>query len=335
MEIYQIYNFVSTFFEVLFETLAQVNPNFTGGFPNNAVWLGTSLAIAGGIWLALYLLQSFGLYYMAKKQGLEKRYLAFIPFANTLYMSKLAGKCSFFGRRMKYAGVYAMISQILLTVVCGMVIAAQMYLYIACGHQMNEITETIGGVEVVTGVYWSNLTGFGIVAYNFYNYSSYLVSIFELAYEVFMLVVMVALLKKYAPKNYFLLSFLVLFVPISRYIVIFALKNKQPIDYEAWLAKRRADYFHRQQQYNSYGGGYGSPYGNPYGNPQNGQGWQNGQNPQGGQNNQNGQNAPADDPFEEFSSNGANPNGQGENTDASAGGNSQTAGGEGDDGFFN
>ena len=75
MEIYQIYNFVSTFFEVLFETLAQVNPNFTGGFPNNAVWLGTSLAIAGGIWLALYLLQSFGLYYMAKKQGLEKRYL--------------------------------------------------------------------------------------------------------------------------------------------------------------------------------------------------------------------------------------------------------------------
>ena len=128
MEIYQIYNFISTFFEVLFETLAQMNPNFTGGFSGNAAWLGTSLAIAVGVWLALFLLLSFGLYYMAKKQNLEKRYLAFIPFANTLYMSKLAGKCTFFGRRMKYAGVYAMVSQILLTIVCGMVIAAQMYI---------------------------------------------------------------------------------------------------------------------------------------------------------------------------------------------------------------
>ena len=326
MEIYQIYNFISTFLQSLFNTLGAVDPNFQGGFSSYGAWLSTSLAAALGIWALLYVLQSFGLYYMAKKQGLEKRYLAFIPFASTLYMSKLAGKCSFFGRPMKYAGVYAMIAQILCTVIISMVIAAEMYLYIGCGHLLQELTEKIGNVEVVTGVYWTNLTGFGLITYNFYRYSSYIVSIFELAYEVLMLVVVIALLKKYTPKNYFPLSFLALFVPISRYIIVFAFKNKQPVDYEAWLARRRADYIRRQQQYNSYGnpygnpygGGYGNPYGNPYGAPQN------------GQNSQDGQNAPSDDPFEEFSSTPASNNTQ--NADSNA--NTQAENGGNKDEFF-
>ncbi len=328
MEIYQLYTFTTTFFQTFFDTMGALNPNFSGGFSSYGAWLLTSLGIAFGIWAGLFILQGFGLYYMAKRQNMSKRYLAFVPFASTLYMSKLAGKCSFFGRRMKHAGIYTLIAQILCALITSMVVAAEMYLYIGCGAQLQQIKETIGGVEVVTGVYWTGLSGFSLIAYNFYLYSSYIISIFQLAYEVLMLVVVIALLKKYTPKNYFPLSFLALFVPVSRYIIIFVLKKRKPIDYDAWMRKRRADFMRQQQQYNPYGGYYGgnpyggNPYGgNPYGAPQNGQ----------NTGAPNGQNTPPDDPFEEFSSSGANTNGQGAPTSENS-----TAGNVGDsDEFFN
>ncbi len=331
MEIYRLYNFTITFLETLFSTIKTMNPEFTGGFPSYGAWLLTGLAAALGLWIALFLLEAFGLYYMAKKQGLPKRYLAFIPFANTLYMSKLAGECRFFGRKMKYAGLYALIAQILSAIVCGMVIAAQMYLYIGCGDP-TPIKENMGGVEVVTGVYWENLSGFANVVFNFFYYSSYIVSIFELAYEVLILVVVMALLKKYAPRNYFILSLLTLFVPVSRYIIIFVLRNRNPIDYEAYMRRQRADYIRRQQAYyNQFGNPYDNPYGTPNGAPYGGQNGQNPQNPQ-NPNPQGGQSAANDDPFEEFSSNNANP-ASGQNA-ANAGGNSDT-GTQDKDEFFN
>ena len=70
--------------------------------------------IAFVLWLPFFILQSVGLYAMAKKRGFKKRALAFIPFANMLYMGKLAGNCNFFGRKMKRAGLYLMLAQLLI-----------------------------------------------------------------------------------------------------------------------------------------------------------------------------------------------------------------------------
>ena len=68
MEIYELYNFTSAFLQTFLETYKTINPEFIGGFSSYGAWLLTSLGVALGIWVALYLLQSFGLYFMAKKQ---------------------------------------------------------------------------------------------------------------------------------------------------------------------------------------------------------------------------------------------------------------------------
>ena len=44
------------------------------------------------IWLAVFILQGIGLYAMAKRRSMKKKWLAFVPFANVYYMGKLAGK---------------------------------------------------------------------------------------------------------------------------------------------------------------------------------------------------------------------------------------------------
>ena len=154
-------------------------------------------------------------------------------------------------------------------------------------------------------IVWTGLSGFAETINRFYNYwGDLLCSVIGLVYELLVFLIMMSLLKKYYAKGYMLLSFTQLFIPISRYVIIFVLRKNKAIDYNVYMRQKYEEYARR----NPYGGnpyGYGNPYGNnpygnnpynrppygqnPYGNPQ---GWQNG--------NAQANNEP--DPFSEFSS---------------------------------
>ena len=246
------------------------------------------IAVGALVWIALFVLQGVGLYTMATKQGLKGKWRAFVPFANTLLIGQLAGECRVFGQRVKRAGLYTMIAQILTAVFCVALVASQIYLYTVEGAPKYTEWQT---------PYWPNLQGFSRIVFNFYDVSGFILSIFQLVYEVLMLILLLGLYKKYYPRNYMAFGFLALFIPLSRYIVIFALRNRTPVDYEAYTRARYEAYMRQRGQY----GGYGrSPYGNPYANPYAGQ-----QPPA----------QPPEDPFGEFSSGETgNANARTENT---------------------
>ena len=128
----------------------QVATTITAFFTNERETLFIAGLIGGfSILIALFLLQGFGLYKMAKNRGIKNRALAFVPFVNLWFVGKLAGECHFFGQKVKRAGMYAMIAQIIGTVFCLLTIAAEMYLWLGHGDpQWNE-----EGMA-----YWVNLT---------------------------------------------------------------------------------------------------------------------------------------------------------------------------------
>ncbi len=227
--------------------------------------VGTIIAIA--IVLGFFVLQGFGLLRMAKNRSIGKRFLAFVPFAGTWYIGKLAGECEFFGHKIKRAGLYAMLAQIVTTLFCLLVIAAQTYLIATVGEPQ---------VDQLGSPYWGGLTGFPVIAERFYTIGSQILFIFELVYQILTVVLLMGLYKKYYPKNYILLGILALFIPLSRYVVIFVLRNRKAINYEEYIRARREAYMRQQQQYyNTYGNPYGNPYGqhqqpgqqNPYNHP--------------------------------------------------------------------
>lgn len=268
MEIYSLYEMFSQTAILLKERI------------NWQILLGC-LLLGAGIWFVLFLLQGFGLYKMAKNRNIKRKWLAFMPFANIYYMGKLAGETNVFGQRVKRAGLYAMIGQIISVIFCALAISSFMYLCIVEG----EPAFTESGYPD-----FGELVGFSKKVQKFYDISGYIIPIFILMYRIFMLILLNGLYKKYAPKNYFPLLFLSFVLPESRFIVIFVLRNKKAIDFEAYMRARREAYM-RQRQYHQYGNPYGNPYQNPYGqNPYNQ-----------GQNQQNGQ-SKQDDPFAEFSS---------------------------------
>lgn len=218
-----------------------------------------STIIAVSLWVLMFFVQGIGLYTMAKRRGMKKKALAFIPFANIYYIGKLSGECIVFGQKMKRPGLYAMIAETIASVLCVSVLASQLYLYIYCGAPL--IDETFGTP------YWV-ITGGGVASAiaRFYEISSYFITIVQLIAKILMLILMSGLYKKYNPRNYFMLGFLTAILP-ARYLIVFALRNRTPIDYEAYMRARREAYMRQQRQYRGDYGGYGNPYGNPYNRP--------------------------------------------------------------------
>ena len=249
------------------------------------------------VWCGLFVLQGFGLSEMAKRRGIEKRWLAFVPFANLLYLGKLAGDCEVFGHKMKKAGLYAMLAQIVATITLAALTISEALLFTVYASNLT-INSTTGSIV------WTGLDGFAEVINQFYcNWGDLLCSVVGLIYELLIFLLMMSLLKKYYPKNYLFMSFVQLFVPITRFILIFILRKNTPVDYDAYMRARYEEYARRNAYGdNPYGG---APYGNnpynrpPYGNNSYGQGgYGNSQNPNCGY--ENGGNVNNDNPFEEF-----------------------------------
>ena len=124
---------------------------------------------------ALFILQGIGLFTMAKRRKMQKKWLAFIPFANVYYMGKLVGECGFFGHKMKNAGLYAMIAQIVSVLFSCAYIFAECYFYITYGEPVG--TNTMGTP------YWSDLTGAETTLWKFFDSASFFYSIIRLEAE--------------------------------------------------------------------------------------------------------------------------------------------------------
>lgn len=289
-----------------------------------------SLLLAAGLWLILFVLRGIGLYTMAKKRSMKNKWLAFVPFASIYYMGKLVGTCSVFGGKMKRPGLYVMIAQLLASLVCAATIAAEILLFTKYADKM--VPNESGSPR------WPELTGFAMYMRNYYYYSDFVVSIVQLVYKVLLFILATGLYKKYTPKNYFLLSWVALLLPASVYIAVFVLRNRQAIDYEAYMRARREEFLRRSRQQNPYGP---DPYNrNPYNqNPYNQNPYnQNPYNPYGGNANPynngpyggayppppNGRSDGNEDPFSEFASGASSPSGDAPRggTGASDGGNS-------------
>lgn len=294
MVIFSIYQWVFASFVALVESLSWKHVLISG-------------AVGAGIALVLFLLQGAGLYVMARRAGLKKKWLAFVPFASTFYLGKLAGETHLFGQKMKRAGLYAMLAQIVFALFMLAVLIVEAILFVQYKEYIVYNTDELTGM--LTGISWANLPAEAQPMYTFYLISDYISGTLSLVQAVLVFLLVMTLYRKYAPKNYMLLSMLEIFVPASKAIVIFVLRNREPVDFEAYMRARRDAYMRRQGQYygqNPYGGTYGSPYGqNPYA----------GQQPQ--------RPTPPDEPFSEFGGTGTQ------------GGDGKGSGSGGADEFFN
>ena len=242
MEIYNLYHAIVTIF-----CMSDSGVNL---LKSNAKPFIVAIGVSVGVIALLFALQAVGLYVMSKKRGLDKKWLCFLPFASTYQIGRLTGPCEVFGRKMKRAGLYAMIAQIVSFILSISFVVSEYYLFVRCGGSM---TVDQGGL-----VMWEGLPKAGVFAYKYYKIAEALVSIFSLLETVLIFILVMGLFKKYSVKNYMILSWVTLFVPMARFVIIFILRGNTAVDFEAYMRAKREAYIRRMQS-------YGNPYGNPYG----------------------------------------------------------------------
>lgn len=253
MELYNVYRSIV-------QTIYWTNGG-VGFLKNNARPFALALGVSLVVFAALFVLQGVGLFVMSEKRGLNKKYLCFIPFANIYQIGRLTGTCDVFGHKMKRAWLYVLLTQVVGFLLCLFSAISEYHLFVGCGDTL--IVDPSSGY-----VAWETLTRSGMYAYNFYKVSEYLISIVGLIESVLLFILVMGLFKKYSPRNYLIFSWLTIFIPMSRFVLVFVVRNNKPIDFNEYMRKRREAYARRAASYggNPYGNPYGgSPYGNPYG----------------------------------------------------------------------
>ena len=265
------------------------------------------LCVAAGIYLVCLIMGGIGMHVMAKKRGMKGSWMAFVPFLNTLYAGKLAGEVNVFGKKVKWMGLAATFLEF---VYVGLS-AFSCYLLFSLlqpGYFTYRTANTIGGeayqAELVTervplGMRWM-LTADTVC--------EILIYVFYILMLLAMCLMFYSFYRKYYARSPFIMMFLSALFPF-RGIVIFAVRNNAPVDYDAWMRQRMEEFNRRQQQnrpgnYGGYGGygGYGTP--NDPGSS-NGAGGGTGENPFpdfGGSNGSNGSGGSGggDSPFSDF-----------------------------------
>ncbi len=256
------------------------------------------IGVAFAIYLGLYLLRSIGLYMLAKRQGIKKAFLAWIPCVWLFVVCKLIGNSRFFNQPVQNLAlvmcIFFSIAEVL-TFIYNFLLYFPLLeyavirgetLYIGNSYEVGSSLVPYLNISGGIGIYVEKtIYPFGMsvkTLSNVITIINYISPIFDIASIFITVSVYFALFRKFWPQHYMLVSLLSIFFGVCFPIFVFVIRKKQPIDYNQYLRSR----------YGAYSNPYGNPYQNPYHGGYNG-------NPYGAQG---GYSAPQepDSPFEDF-----------------------------------
>lgn len=231
--------------EITKQELKLLYNGFEGGsFPFGVVIAVLCFALA--FTAAFYVLRSLGLYTLAKNNGIDHAFIAWIPFAWIYTACKLIGDAKIFGRSFKKI---ALIALIVFSVngVFEWVYNFFSYFPLA-GYLLNGGTiyaeETTSGIQLIPGAGFVNPYGSAAQAVeticSVIYYINAVLSLIVLVVTIFMYI---ALFRKFWPSHYMLAA--VLSVMGLFPVFVFAVRKKQAVNYGEYLRSRY------------YGTGYG------------------------------------------------------------------------------
>lgn len=219
---------------------------------NSFIWVFISIFLAGA--LALYALQSIGVFVMARRKGVAHAWIAFIPFVWFYILCKIIGKTKFFKTTFnKLAIVFC----IIFAVSEFLAVAYQFLLYFPlagnflAGREIYIVASELVPQELTE--YWVKGSGIFINPNNFaYPYGHggaypvhmmtlmnviyYVSTVLSVLSIVLVVIAYINLFQMYWPQNHMfglVLSILGIFP-----ILVFALRKREPVDYKEFLRAR-------------------------------------------------------------------------------------------------
>ena len=191
------------------------------------------LGVAGAAYLFCLILGGLALYVMAERAGIKHSWLGFIPFANTYYAGKVAGESPFMGKRMKRAGLYAMIAEMvyaaveIMSLISSILLASPRY-YETVYMDGGASSLVFNLASVPKGLQW--MAG-----------ASTWLSVASIAADLIMIIFLCAvynaLYRKYSPRGAYFMTVFSVLLPVRAFL-LFSVRNKDPMDYDEYMRGR-------------------------------------------------------------------------------------------------
>lgn len=245
--LYDIFILSETIFAIDVENGVKVPRRI--GFDGIMTFLGGYAGYAVAMFIAYYLLRSFGLYRMAKARGLENPKMCFVPFYSFIMLSRLRSDCNALKKHKFYpiVAISALGAFLLFSVVLDSFFSLRII------SQLVETERIAPGTAVLTEEMFAYNTNLASVLSN-------LTDVSKIVYMVFVALLYCDLFRTYSPlrtRTHLTLS--VIFTVLTGSSLLYgaftlSLSGRSAVNFDEILAKRRIYY------------GYGNP-GNPYARP--------------------------------------------------------------------
>lgn len=242
--LYDIFILSETIFAIDVENGVKVPRRI--GFDGIMTFLGGYAGYAVAMFIAYYLLRSFGLYRMAKARGLENPKMCFVPFYAFIMLSRLRSDCNALKKHKFYpiVAISALGAFLLFSVVLDSFFSLRII------SQLVETERIAPGTAVLTEEMFAYNTNLASVLSN-------LTDVSKIVYMVFVALLYCDLFRTYSPlrtRTHLTLS--VIFTVLTGSSLLYgaftlSLSGRSAVNFDEILAKRKIYY------------GYGNP-GNPY-----------------------------------------------------------------------
>lgn len=215
---------------------------------SRGVVLSVALIILA-VYIAFYVLRSIGLYKLAKGQGVDKAFFAWIPCLWMFTACKIIGKTRFFNTTAEKVAVWACVLFSVAVIVPFIINFLKLFPYVAYYLEGGKLTVNVsqGLVIYAESDFVNNFDTKTINAIiNILGVFSYILRIAEIFITVS---VYIALFKKFWPQHYILAAVLSFFGLFG--VFVFVIRNNKAVDFNEYIRRR------------FYGAGF-TPYGNRY-----------------------------------------------------------------------
>lgn len=190
------------------------------------------MAVAGGCYLVCLVFGGLALYTMGTRLGLKNAWLGFLPFANTYYAGKIAGETSFFGHKMKRAGLYAMLAEIVYSVLEILYLVTSAVLANPAYYETTIVDGNMGmnlRIQAVpAGLRWMT---------NASTWFSTFAMVANLVVILLFCILYNSLFRKYSPRKAYVLTVFSVLLPVRAFLM-YSVRNRECMDYADYMQKR-------------------------------------------------------------------------------------------------
>lgn len=225
----------------------------------------TSFIVGALCFAVVFILQAIGLFSIAKREGYNHKWMAFVPFFNTFYIGFCGQKNKFLKIDAKIISIIAAILELLLCV--GYILYYVSFAYLNVGGYISVSAIPVAEVNGQSFLYQvePQITGIVPASINWaewcFNYIYIFISVFDLLYLFALVVTLSCFFQTYAARRYFLFAFTSILVPIHGIFIFVVRKNKgtRYAEYMREVQERVYRQYRNQQSFDQ------NPYNqNPY-----------------------------------------------------------------------